>query len=84
MAEHLNLDLNDLTIAEIETIEDLTDLPIDAFTSPSAKRGKMLRAIGYVLKRREDPSFTWEQAGDLRINLDDGGADDGPPLDGAA
>ena len=28
----------------------------------------MMQALAFISKRREDPDFTWEQAGELRIN----------------
>jgi hypothetical protein len=63
------LDINSLTIGEIEEIEDLGGQPIDSLFSATGKKGKALRAIAFVMKRRENPDFTWEEAGDLRINL---------------
>ena len=36
----------------------------------------MLQALAYISKRRDDPEFTWEMAGDLRINPEQ--SDPGP------
>jgi hypothetical protein len=30
----------------------------------------MLQALAYISKRREDPDFTWEMAGALKISTD--------------
>jgi hypothetical protein len=65
----LDFNLNDLTIGEIVTIEELTGLPFDAMTDPDKPKGKLLQAIAYISKRREDPEFTFEMAGDLKLNL---------------
>ena len=65
----LDVDINSLTIGEIEEIEELGDQPIDALFSGDGKKGKSLRAIAYVMKKRENPDFTWEDAGALRINF---------------
>lgn len=70
VAETFSVDLNDLTIAEIEQIEEIIDAPFDAAFAPGMKRGKVLRALAFVAKRREDPTFTVEQAGRLRIEVD--------------
>ncbi|MBE80970.1 MAG: hypothetical protein CME21_00235 [Gemmatimonadetes bacterium] len=75
----LNFDINDLTIAEIVEIEELTGMPFDAMGDSSKPKGKMLQALAFITKRRADPSFTYEQAGALKINLDSGDAD---PTDG--
>lgn len=65
----LNIDLNHLTVAEIEEIEERTGLPFDQFGESGKPKGKLLRGIAFVLRRREDPSFTWEEAGNLKVVL---------------
>jgi len=52
-----------LTLDEIETIENLTGISIDKLGEDSTPKGKNLKAIIYVMKKREDASFTIEQAG---------------------
>jgi hypothetical protein len=65
----LNLDLNDLTIAEISEIEELSNLPFDAMSDPSRPKGRLLQAMAYVSKKRLDPNFTFEMAGALKLNM---------------
>jgi len=65
----LDLDLNDLTIAEISEIEELSNLPFDAMSDPSKPKGRLLQAMAYVSKKRLDPNFTFEMAGALKLNL---------------
>jgi hypothetical protein len=65
----LNLDLNDLTIAEISEIEELSNLPFDAMSDPSKPKGRLLQAMAYVSKKRLDPNFTFEMAGALKLNM---------------
>ena len=65
----LDFNLNDLTIGEIVTIEELTGLPFDAMTDPDKPKGKLLQAIAYISKRRDNPEFTFEMAGDLKLNI---------------
>ena len=64
----LNIDINDLTIAEVVEIEERTGLPLDALGQADKPKGKMLQALAYIVKRREDPDFTWEMAGALKIS----------------
>ena len=68
--ETINFDINDLTIGEIVTVEELTGLPFDAMTDPDKPKGKMLQALAYISKIREDPNFTFEMAGELTINVE--------------
>ena len=70
MAEDtLDIAINDLTIAEVVEIEELTGLPFDAMGDSSKPKGKMLQALAYISKRRTNPDFTWEDAGALKIDL---------------
>ena len=75
----LNLDINDLTIGEIVEIEALTGQPLDALGQPDKPKGLMLQALAFISKRRDDPSFTFEQAGALKINTTSSKSD---PTDG--
>ncbi|MBB1251843.1 hypothetical protein [Streptomyces alkaliterrae] len=67
--ERISVDIDDLTIAEIETIEEVIDAPLDTMSRPDMKKGRFLRAIAVVVKRRTDPDFSVEDAGDLIISL---------------
>lgn len=64
----LSADVKNLTLAEIETVEDLIDASIDSVAEKGAKKGKFLRAIAFVVMRRENPETTWEDAGNVRMN----------------
>jgi len=66
-AEFMNIDISDLTIAEVVEIEDLTGLPLDALGQDDKPKGRMLQALAFISKRRDDPSFTFEDAGALKI-----------------
>lgn len=67
--EYLDINLGELRVHEIETIEEIIDGPIDRVFTEGAPRGKALRAIGYVVKRRENPDFTLEDAGNLILRV---------------
>lgn len=64
------VDLNHLTIDEIETIEDIIDAPIDSVSNPNARKAKSLRAIGFVIKRRTNPDFELKDAGRLKVQFE--------------
>lgn len=65
----LSLDLDKLSIDEIEMIEDIIDGPLDSLSKPGARKAKLLRAMAFVMKRRENPDFSLEDAGKLCIEL---------------
>lgn len=65
--DELNLDISDLTIAEIVEIEELTGMPLDSLGQPDKPKGKMLQAMAYISKRRNNPDFTFEMAGNIKI-----------------
>ena len=79
MSDTLDININDLTIAEVVLIEELTGLPFDAMGDASKPKGKMLQALAYISRRRTNPDFTWEDAGALKIDLANDEAD---PTDG--
>ena len=78
-AELFNIDINSLTIAEVVEIEDRTGMPLDALGQSDKPKGRMLQALAYITKRREDPAYTWEMAGELKITTD---AEPVDPTDG--
>jgi hypothetical protein len=67
MSENLALDFNSLTLDEVETIENLTGVSIEKLADDKAPKGKNLKALIFVMKRRQDPQFTMEQAGQLTL-----------------
>ncbi len=84
-------DLSDLTVGQEEEVEELTGEPIWGTLGNDAKlQAKVKRAIAYVVRKAEDPSFTWEQSADLRLLMLIPGKDqteDGdtvPPTNGSA
>ncbi len=68
LEEILNVDINDLTIAEMVEIEERTGLSIDSLGEAGIPKGKVLQAMAYIIKKRDNPEFTWEEAGALKIN----------------
>lgn len=79
--EYLEFDLEDLTIGEIEEIEDLTGRSFTGLLDDGQPMGKVLRAVAFVAKKRENPEFTWEDAGRLKFKAKTGTADPTPASD---
>jgi hypothetical protein len=52
-----------LTLDEVETIENLSGQPMDELMGAGKLKGKALKAIIWVAKKRTDPNFKMEDAG---------------------
>jgi hypothetical protein len=52
-----------LTLDEVETIENLSGQPMDELMGAGKLKGKALKAIIWVAKKRVDPNFKMEDAG---------------------
>lgn len=61
------LNLEALTMGEINQIEELTGTGIDGLAEPGAPKAKFLTALAYIAKRREDPKFTYSEAEALTL-----------------
>lgn len=62
------IDLSNLTLGEVATIEDLAGRSITEIGDGSKPMGRALAAIAMILKRRTgEPTFSWNQAQALTI-----------------
>ena len=61
------IDFNSMTLNEVEQIEMLTGRNIDSIMADDAPRGRAFKAIIVIYKKRTDPNFTFEQAGNLSL-----------------
>lgn len=52
-----------LTLDEVETIENLSGLPMDELMQQGKLKGKALKAIIWVARKRTNPDFKMEDAG---------------------
>jgi len=64
----MNISYDTLTLGEIETIEDLTGVTIDDIVSVKVPKGKLLRALIFVMTKRTDPGYTYEQTANLTLD----------------
>jgi hypothetical protein len=60
-------DFESLTLNEVEQIELITGNSIDQILDAGQAKGKAMKAIIYVMKKRLDPNFTLEQAGSISM-----------------
>lgn len=61
------IDIDSMTLDEIELIENMTGQSIDSVMDDGKPRGRAFKAFIFVFKRRTDPNFTIEQAGKLSL-----------------
>lgn len=64
-----SVDIQSLTIDDIETIEDITGFAIDKLGDPDMPKGKMMRALAFVKARKTDPTATPASVGHLRLEI---------------
>lgn len=82
-------DIDSLTLGEIARVEDISKMSIKRFSDPDAYVGRMTAALAYVVKRRSEPTFQFDQALNLtqrEVNdlLDLDSDDDDEALDAEA
>ena len=61
------IDVNTLTLGEIEEVETRARMGIGALQDPAAPKAKLLRALVFVLMRRNDPAVKWEDTSALTM-----------------
>lgn len=68
--------IESLTGGEIIAMEDFAGVPIDEFGSPGVKKGRVMVAMAWAVKHRQDPDYTFDEAMDLSISFDSKGEPD--------
>jgi hypothetical protein len=63
------VDLNDLTAAEYEVVEELSGLPVAQAMNIEKPSGSIQRAMAWAVKVRTDPGFPFEDPDCERGNL---------------
>lgn len=72
------MDINTLTLGEVAKIEELSGQPLASLSDEAAPKGKLMTALAFVIKRRQDPKYTMIQAEGLRMaDIQELLADDG-------
>jgi hypothetical protein len=62
------MDIKQLTLGEVAKLEELSGLSINTMADENAPKGKFMTAFAYVVHRRVDPKFTFEQASKLTMS----------------
>ena len=56
-----------LTVGDIAIVEDLSGQGMAALGDESAPKGKLMAALAYVIKRKQDKGFTFADALDMTM-----------------
>ena len=82
----VDYDLDDLTLDEVEQIEERAGA--GAFTDMNFGGAKTMKAIAYTLMRRTSPELEWSEVGKVKLldfmPPDEEVPDSGPPVEEAA
>lgn len=63
----MNIDFNSLTLDEVELVENMTQKSIETIMDAGVPRGRALKALVFILRKRIDPDYTIEQAGKVSL-----------------
>lgn len=76
MTTKLRIDPDELTLDEIEELETILGGGIDGIFNQGSPKGHALKALIWIISKRDNPDFTLEDAGKLRLaDIDLGEAD---------
>jgi hypothetical protein len=65
--DRLVVDMQSLRISEICDMEEALGVPFDEMFTKGKPKGRAMQALGWIVKRRDNPGFTFEDAGNLVI-----------------
>jgi len=59
--------INRLTVGDIAIVEEMSGLGMAALGDENAPKGKLMAALAFVVKRKEDKNFTFKDAMDMTM-----------------
>jgi hypothetical protein len=72
------MNVNELTLGDVAEVEDLSGQPLASLSDTKAPKGKLMVALAYIIKRKQDPKFTLEHAKKLTMEEIEGLFDENP------
>ena len=63
----MEINIDNLTLAEAEEVETITGIPIEQIGAEGKPKVKILRALCFITMKRENPSITWEDTANIKI-----------------
>lgn len=71
----INIDPEDLTLDEVEEVEDLIGGDVTEAFAKGQPKAKAIKALVFVLMRRDNPAITMEEVGKLKLSIITGGSE---------
>jgi hypothetical protein len=62
--------IGELTVGELELLEERTGRPLSRLFDADAPRGVLLHALAYIALSREEPATSWEDAAEVIVELE--------------
>lgn len=62
------MDITNLTLGEIATVEELAGVGLAALADEKAPKAKLMAALAYVKTKRENPKYTLREAENLTMD----------------
>lgn len=64
----INIDPEDLTLDEVEEVEEIIGGDIAAAFSEGSPKGKAIKAVVFITLRRDNPDLTLEEVGKMKLS----------------
>ena len=58
----MSFTLEDLTLGDVEEVEKYAGQPLASLADATSNKGRLMTALAWVIKRKEDPKFSIEDA----------------------
>lgn len=58
----MSFTLEDLTLGDVEEVEKYSGQPLASLADAESNKGRLMTALAWVIKRKEDPKFTIDDA----------------------
>ena len=63
----LDFNPDDLTLDELEEVEDLIGMSIDTAFNVGQPKGRTLKVFAFIVLRRDNPDITMEDVGAMKV-----------------
>lgn len=64
----MDINIDDLTLGDLEEVEKIAGVSVGELFADGKLPAKALKAIVWVMRRREDPTFSLEDAANVKVS----------------
>ena len=76
------MNINELTLGDIAEVEEMSGQSFASLTDGKSAKGSLMVALAWVIKRKEDPKFSYEDAKQLKMSEIEGLFEENPTQKG--